>query len=85
MTDFSRLDARKVEIILSESAEVRRIFSLFLILNERASKRKLYINAINGKSEDITTKLTQPENNIDQTSDKGFFNIILPKEGGLVL
>lgn len=25
-------------------------FSLFLILNERASKRKLYINAINGKS-----------------------------------
>lgn len=28
----------------------RQRFSLFLILNERASKRKLYINAINGKS-----------------------------------
>ena len=39
------------------------------------------MNTQNGKSEDITTKLTQPENNIDQTSDKGFFNIILPKEG----
>ena len=39
------------------------------------------MNTQNGKSEDITTKLTQPENNIGQTSDKGSFNIILPKEG----
>ena len=39
------------------------------------------MNTQNGKSEDITTKLTQPENNISQTSDKGSFNIILPKEG----
>ena len=39
------------------------------------------MNTQNGKSEDITTKLTQLENNIGQTSDKGSFNIILPKEG----